>query len=113
MIAVYYQSTTAQWKYELEDEEFRHIIANLMEEGVDVNELFDDSLEILRDVAGIEETEMDEEEEIDQTIAVAFLWEYFNNLAPENERIQGDIAIIEDEDEMGVNILPAAEIVEE
>lgn len=113
MIAVYYQSTTAQWKYELEDEEFRHIIANLMEEDVDVNELFDDSLEILRDVAGLDESEMDEEEEIDQTIAVAFLWEYFNNLAPEEERIQGDIAIIEEEDGTGVSIIPAAEIVEE
>ena len=35
MIAVYYQSSSAQWKYELEDEEFKSIIENLKSEPFD------------------------------------------------------------------------------
>ena len=113
MIAVYYQSSSAQWKYELEDDEFQNIIQGLKSEPFDQSEMFDDSLEILRDLAGLDEDEIDEEEEVDQTIAIAFLWEYFNHLAVEDERIEGDIAIIEEDDGMGVTILPAADILEE
>ena len=113
MIAVYYQSSSAQWKYELEDDEFKNIIDGLKSEPFDQAEMFDDSLEVLRDLAGLEEDEIDEEEEVDQTIAIAFLWEYFNNLATEDERITGDIAIIEEDDGTGVTILPAADILEE
>ena len=113
MIAVYYQSSTAQWKYELDDEEYRNIIDGLKSEPFDPAEMFDDSLEVLRDLAGLDEDEIDEEEEVDQTIAIAFLWDYFNNLAPAEERIEGDIAIIEEDDGMGVSIFPAADIVEE
>ena len=75
--------------------------------------MFDNSLEILRDLAGLDEDEIDEEEEVDQTIAIAYLWEYFNHIASAEERIEGDIAIIEEDDGMGVTILPAADILEE
>jgi len=113
MIAVYYQSADAQWKYELEDDEFRNIIDNLKSENLDAADMFDESLEILRDLAGLEEDEMDEDDEIDQTIAVAFLWNYFNNVATPDERIEGDIALIEDDDGTGVSVLPASDIMEE
>ncbi|MBI5164270.1 MAG: hypothetical protein HY985_10260 [Magnetospirillum sp.] len=113
MITVYYKSANAQWKYELDEEEHAYIIKNVMEDAPDMEEMFDDSLEILRDVAGIDEEEMDEDDQIDQTIAVAFLWQYFNHMAPADEQIQGDIAIIEDEDGTGVSVLPAAQVVGE
>jgi hypothetical protein len=113
MIAVYYQSSSAQWKYELEDDEFQNIIESLKAEPLDQAEMFDDALEILRDLSGLEEDEIDEDEEVDQTIAIAYLWQYFNHLATEGERIVGDIAIIEDEDGSGVTIVPAAELLEE
>lgn len=113
MITVYYKSGTAQWKYELEETEHQYIIKNLMEDKPDITEMFEDSLEILRDVADLDEDEMDEDDQIDQTIAVAFLWHYFNNLSPAEERIQGDIALIEEDDGNGVTVLPAADVVEE
>lgn len=113
MITVYYKSNKAQWKYELEEEEHKYIVQNLMEENPDIKEMFEESLDILQEVAGLDEDEMDEDEQIDQTIAIAFLWQYFNHLAPEDERIAGDIAILEDEDGTGVTVLPAGSVLEE
>ncbi len=112
MITVYYKSGSAQWKYELEEAEYDYIIKNLLEDKPDIAEMFDDSLEILRDVADLDEDEMDEDDQIDQTIAVAFVWHYFNHLAEGDERIQGDVAVIEEDDGVGVSVLPAADIVE-
>lgn len=113
MITVYYKSGNAQWKYELDETEHEYIIKNLLEDKPDIEEMFDDSLEILRDVAALEEDEMDEDDQIDQTIAVSFLWHYFNHLSKSEERIQGDIAVIEEDDGIGVTVLPAADVVEE
>lgn len=113
MITVYYKSGTAQWKYELDEAEHDYIIKNLLEDNPSIEEMFDDSMEILRDVAALDEDEMDEDDQIDQTIAVAFLWHYFNHLSNAEERIQGDIALIEDDDGTGVTVLPASEVIEE
>ncbi|BAE52377.1 hypothetical protein amb3573 [Paramagnetospirillum magneticum AMB-1] len=113
MITVYYKSGNAQWKYELEDSEHDYIIKSVLEDKPDINEMFEDSLEILRDISAMDESEMEEDDEIDQTIAVSFLWHYFNNLVEGGDRIEGDIVLIEDEDGTGVTVLPAAGIDEE
>lgn len=113
MITVYYKSGNAQWKYELDEKEHDYIIKNVLEDNPDVEEMFDDSLEILRDVSAMDEDELDEDDQIDQTIAVSFLWHYFNHLSKSEERIQGDIVLIEDEDGTGVTVLPAADVVDE
>lgn len=113
MITVYYKSGTAQWKYELDEAEHDYIIKNVLEDNPDMTEMFDDSLEILRDVSAMDEDEMEEEDQIDQTIAVSFLWHYFNNLTEDGDRIEGDIVIIEDEDGTGVTVLPATQLTEE
>lgn len=113
MITVYYKSGSAQWKYELDETEHEYIIKNVLEDNPDVEEMFDDSLEILRDVSAMSEDEMDEDDQIDQTIAVSYLWHYFNHLAPGDDRIQGDIVVIEDDDGTGVSVLPANGIDEE
>ncbi len=108
MIAVYYKSGQAQWKYELEDEEHQYVIKSILEDNPDIAELFDDSLEILRDVAAMSDDELDEDDQVDQTIAVSFLWHYFNNITEGEERIVGDLVVVEDEDGTGVTILPVS-----
>lgn len=113
MITVYYKSGSAQWKYELDEGEHDYIIKNVLEDNPDLDEMFDDSLEILRDVSAMAEEEMEEDDQIDQTIAVSFLWHYFNNLAAGEDRIQGDIVLLEDEDGTGVTVLPASDLTEE
>lgn len=113
MITVYYKSGRAQWKYELDESEHEYIIKNVLEDNPDIAEMFDDSLETLRDVSAMDESEMDEDDEIDQTIAVAFLWHYFNVLVEGDDRIEGDIVIIEDEDGAGITVLPATSITED
>lgn len=108
MITVYYKSGAAQWKYELEQSEYEYIIKNVLEDKPDLQEMFDDSLEILRDVSAMDEDEMDEDDQIDQTIAIAYLWYYFNVVAEGDDRIEGDLVLLEDEDGTGVTILPAS-----
>lgn len=113
MITVYYKSGSAQWKYELDESEHDYVIKNVLEDNPDLAEMFDDSLEILRDVSNMDESEMDEDDEVDQTVAVSFLWHYFNHLVEGDERIEGDIVIIEDEDGIGISVMPASELSEE
>jgi len=113
MKTVYFKSGEAEWKYELEDEEFDNIIKGILEDGTDFDELLDESLEILRDISAMDDDEMDEDDQIDQTISVAFIWYYFNNLPEGEGRVEGDVALIEDEDGTGVSVLAATDIIEE
>lgn len=114
MKTVYFQSGDNQWKYELEDEEYEHIIANLLdEEDLDFEDMLDESLEVLRDLATVDDDEMDEEDQIDQTVSVAFIWHYFNSLPQDEGRIEGDVVLIENDDKSGVSVAAASEVIEE
>lgn len=110
MITVYYESGDVQLRYELDSEEYEYVIKNLLAEEFDLDDMFNDSLEILRDVSALADDEMDEDDEIDQTVAVAFLWHYFNHLAPPEERIEGDIVLSDKDDGANVSVLPASAI---
>ncbi|CAA7615850.1 conserved hypothetical protein [Candidatus Terasakiella magnetica] len=113
MIAVYYKSGNAQWKYEQDEKDHEYVIKNVMEDNPDPSEMFEDSLEILRDISGMSEDEMEEDDEVDQTIAVSFLWHYFNHMVEEDDRIVGDIVLVEDEDGSGITVFPASSLEEE
>ena len=110
MKTVYFKSGEAEWKYELDDEEYENIIQNILEDDTDLEEMLDDSLEVIRDVSVLDEDEMDEDDQIDQTISVAFIWHYFNTLPEENGRIVGDVVLVEDEDGSGVTVLAASNL---
>jgi hypothetical protein len=112
MKTVYFKSGEAEWKYELDDKEHEQIIQGILEDGTDFEEMLDESLEILRDVSAMDDDDLDEDDQIDQTISVAFIWHYFNTLPEDQGRIEGDIVIIEDEDGTGVSILSAEEAIE-
>jgi hypothetical protein len=111
MKTVYFKSGDAEWKYELDDEEFQNIIENILEDGTDFEEMLDDSLEIIRDMSAMEDEDMDEDDQIDQTISVAFIWHYFNNLPEDKGQIIGDVVLVEDEDGSGVSVLAADEVI--
>lgn len=113
MKIVYFKSGQAEWKYELEDAEHDQIIKGIIEDGTDFEEMLDESIEILRDISAMDEDELDEDDQIDQTVAVAFIWHYFNNLAEDEGQIKGDIAVVEDDDSTGVSVYSAEDIVEE
>ncbi|WP_142850808.1 hypothetical protein [Telmatospirillum sp. J64-1] len=113
MKTVYYKAGDAEWKYELEDEEHDNIINNLLQENADLEEMVNDSFEILRDLSSLDDDELDEDDIIDQTISIAVLWHYFNTVPPEGERLEGDIVVIENEDGDGVSIVAASDVIEE
>ncbi len=114
MKTVYYKSGEAEWKYELEDDQYDEIIEAILEDETDPEEMLQDSLEILRDVADLADDELTEDDVIDQTTSIAYLWYYFNSLPEGNAgRIEGDIVLLETEDGEGVAILSASEIAEE
>ena len=75
--------------------------------------MLDDSLEIIRDTSALDDEEMDEDDEIDQTISVAFIWHYFNSLPEDKGRIAGDVVLVEDEDGSGVSVLAAEDVIGE
>ena len=113
MKTVYFKSGEAEWKYELDDEEYETIIKGILEDGTDFEEMLDESLEIIRDLSALDDDELDEDDQIDQSISVAFIWHYFNVLPEENGRIDGDVVLIEDDDGDGVSVLAATDIIEE
>jgi hypothetical protein len=111
MKTVYFKSGDAEWKYELDDEEFENIIENILEDGTDLEEMLDDSLEIIRDMSAVDDDDMDEDDQIDQTISVAFIWHYFNTLPADKGRIAGDVVLVEDDDGSGVSVLAAQDVI--
>ena len=113
MKSVYFKSGDAEWKYDLEDEEYQQIIKGVLEDGSDFDEMLDDSLEIMRDISALDDDELDEDDQIDQTISVAFIWYYFNNLPEGEGRIEGDVVLIEDEDGTGVSVVAATDVIDE
>ncbi|MBW7849687.1 MAG: hypothetical protein H3C38_04225 [Rhodospirillales bacterium] len=113
MKAVYFKSGQAEWKFELDDEEHDLIIKNILEDEPDMEEMLNDSLEVIRDVSAMDESEMDEDDQIDQTVSVAFIWHYFNNVPPEKGGVDGDVALIENEDGDGVMVVAAKDVIEE
>jgi hypothetical protein len=112
MKTVYFKSGEAEWKYELDDKEYDQIISGILEDATDFEEMLDESLEILRDVSSLDDDELDEDDQIDQTISVAFIWHYFNSLPEDQGRIDGDVVVIEDDDGTGVSVLSAEEAIE-
>ncbi len=113
MKTVYFKSGDAEWKYELDDAEHEQIIKGILEDGTDFEEMLDESLEILRDISAMDDDEMDEDDQIDQTISVSFIWHYFNTLPEGEGRIEGDVVLIEDEDGTGVSVMAASDAIEE
>ncbi len=112
MKTVYFKSGDAEWKYELEDEEHDQIIRGILDDGTDFEEMLDESLEILRDISSLDDDELDEDDQIDQSISVAFIWHYFNNLPADQGRIVGDVVVVEDDDGTGVSVLSADDAIE-
>ncbi|HLN24220.1 MAG TPA: hypothetical protein VK558_09580 [Patescibacteria group bacterium] len=113
MKTVYFKSGDAEWKYELDDVEHEQIIKSIIEDGTDFEEMLDESLEILRDISAIDDEELDEDDQIDQTISVSFIWHYFNNLPEGQGRIEGDVVLIEDDDGSGVSVMAATEVIDD
>jgi hypothetical protein len=113
MKTVYYKSGDAEWKYELEDAELDNIIRNLEDDDVDLEEMMQDSLEILRDLSEMDDEELDEDDEVDQTISVAVIWHYFNALPDGDGRIIGDVVVIENDEGDGVMVVGADEVFDE
>jgi hypothetical protein len=112
MKSVYFKSGDAEWKYEVEDEDYDNIIKGVLEDGTDFDEMLEESFEILRDISALDDEEMDEDDQFDLTISVAFIWHYFNTLDDDEHRISGDVAVIENEDGTEVEIAAAADVIE-
>ncbi len=113
MKTVYFKSGDAEWKYELDDQEHEQIIKGILDDGTNFEEMLDESLEILRDISTLDDEELDEDDQIDQTISVAFIWHYFNTLPEDQGRISGDIVLVEDEDGSGVSVMSADDAFED
>ncbi|HIJ38881.1 MAG TPA: hypothetical protein HPP80_08305, partial [Rhodospirillaceae bacterium] len=67
----------------------------------------------LRDISAMDDDELDDDDEIDQTVSVSFIWHYFNSLPVDKGRIDGDIVLIEDDDGTGVSVMAAHEIIQQ
>ncbi len=111
MKTVYYKAGDAEWKYELDDQEFDSIVQALVQENADLEKMVDEALDILRELAAMDEDDLVEDDIVDQTLAVAVLWHYFNTR--ETDGFDGDIVVIDAGDEEGATILSAKDILEQ
>lgn len=113
MKSVYFKAGPAEWCYSLDDDEYDEIVAAMSDEDVDLEAMFADSLEVLRDHSVMSEDELEEEDLADEAVSVAVVWHYFNGLPLERGGIRGDIALVEHASGDGVTAFAAAEVVEE
>jgi hypothetical protein len=98
MKTVYYKLGDAEWKFEIDDGEYARIVESITADAAQ-GSMLDECLDILRQVSALEE--LSEDDEIDQTIATAYLWYHFNV----EHQIGGDPAIMVDEDGDGLTVV--------
>ncbi len=81
--------------FEVEDLQYGMVVGNLMREGVDLDDALERALAMLAAVVRMNEEDIDEDVLSAQSVAVATVWFLFNEAADEEDRVEGDVVLVE------------------
>ncbi len=93
--------------FEVDDQQYAMIVANLMREGVDLDDALDKALAMLSANVRINDEDIDDDVLAAQSVATATVWFLFNEAADEEDRVAGDVLLVEKGGELFVADLPA------
>jgi hypothetical protein len=96
--------------FEVEDLQYNMVVGNLMRDGVDLDDALERALAMLAAVVRLNEEDIEDDVLSAQSVAVATVWFLFNEAADEEDRVQGDVVLVEKDGDIYVAELIEPEI---
>lgn len=81
--------------FEVDEIQYGMIVANLAREGVDLDDALEKAMAMLAAIARMNEEDIGDDVLSAQSVAVATVWFLFNEAADEEDRVDGDVVLVE------------------
>lgn len=94
--------------FEVDEVQYGMIVGNLMREGVDLDDALDKALAMLSANVRMAGHEIDDDVLKAQAVATATVWFLFNEAADEEDRVAGDVLLVEKDGDLFVADLEGA-----
>jgi len=103
---VYYnleiEDTRDSFIFEVEDVQYQHVIGNLLRDGVDLDHALETAVAMLSANVRMHDDNLTQDVLDAQVVATATIWFLFNEGSDEEDRIEGDIMLVEKDGELFV-----------
>jgi hypothetical protein len=91
--------------FEVDPLSYDMIVGNLMREGVDLDAALEKAIAMLSAVVRMNDEDLTQDVLSAQAVATATVWFLFNEAADEDDRIEGDVLLVEKDGELFVTEL--------
>ena len=88
--------------FEVEDIQYQHVIGNLMRDGVDLDHALETAVAMLSANVRMHDDSLTQDVLDAQVVATSTIWFLFNEGTDEDDRIEGDIMLVEKDGELFV-----------
>ena len=88
--------------FEIDDMQYKHVVGNLMNEGVDLDHALETAVAMLSANVRMHDDSLTQDVLDAQVVATATIWFLFNDAADDEDRIDGDILLVEKDGELFV-----------
>jgi len=89
--------------FEVDDTQFNHVVGNLMRDDVDLDHALETAVAMLSANVRIHDDSLTQDVLDAQVVATATIWFLFNDAADEEDRIDGDVLLVEKDGELFVS----------
>jgi hypothetical protein len=94
--------------FDVDDMQYELIVGNLAREGVDLDDALEKALAMLSANVRMNDEDIGDDVLAAQSVATATIWFLFNEVADEEDRVQGDVLLVEKDGELFVTDLIGA-----
>jgi hypothetical protein len=88
--------------FEVDDVQYNHVVGNLMREEVDLDQALETAIAMLSANVRMHDDSLTQDVVDAQMVATATIWFLFNEATDEDDRVQGDILLVEQDGELFV-----------
>lgn len=104
---VYYNleidETRDSFVFEVDDTQYNHVVSNLMRDGVDLDHALETAVAMLSANVRMHDDSLTQDVLDAQIVATATIWFLFNDAADEEDRVDGDVLLVEKDGELFVS----------
>ncbi len=86
--------------FEVDDAQYNHVIGNLAREEVDLDHALETAVAMLSANVRMQDDSLTQDVLDAQMVATATIWFLFNEAADEDDRVQGDVLLVEQDGEL-------------
>jgi hypothetical protein len=86
--------------FEVDDTQYDHVVGNLIREEVDLDQALETAVAMLSANVRMHDDSLTQDVLDAQMVATATIWFLFNEAADEDDRVQGDVLLVEQDGEL-------------